>query len=226
MKIIKAEDGYNTWYSEKYKQTYHSSHGVLQEARHVFLEGSAASALLKTEKKVAVLEIGFGAGFNFFLTAAEARKNNTELEYYSVENDMPAYQDFKELKHDTLFKNNPQWKNFMSWRKNTVYLKTGMHRMDLDDTRLILILLDALHMKLPADYFDAVYHDAFSPDMNPELWTLEFFKKVHKAMKEGTRLATYSAKSAVRRTLTEAGFEVEKKSGPKGKREMLLAIKK
>ena len=114
----------------------------------------------------------------------------------------------------------------MSWRKNTVYLKTGEYRMDLGDIRLNLILLDALQIKLPKDHFHAVYHDAFSPDMNPELWTVSFFRNIFDSMKTGARLATYSAKGEVRRTLLAAGFDVEKMAGPKGKREMLLAIKK
>jgi len=43
LKIQKTLDGLDTFYSTEYNQTYHSKHGVLQEARYVFLEGSGIS---------------------------------------------------------------------------------------------------------------------------------------------------------------------------------------
>ena len=38
-------------------------------------------------------------------------------------------------------------------------------------------------------------------------------------------LVTYSSKGDVRRAMQEAGFNVEKISGPRGKREMVRALK-
>ena len=45
-------------------------------------------------------------------------------------------------------------------------------------------------------------------------------------MKTGGLLTTYSSKGTMRRALIELGFEVEKRQGPPGKREMLIAWKK
>jgi tRNA U34 5-methylaminomethyl-2-thiouridine-forming methyltransferase MnmC len=44
-------------------------------------------------------------------------------------------------------------------------------------------------------------------------------------MKKGGLLTTYSSKGSVRRILKELNFNVEKKAGPPGKREMINAIK-
>ncbi len=66
MKLIKTEDGLHTIFSTKYNEKYHSKHGVLQEAQHVFINGAEVSKKIKTQKRISILEIGFGTGFNFF----------------------------------------------------------------------------------------------------------------------------------------------------------------
>ena len=77
--------------------------------------------------------------------------------------------------------------------------------------------------KLSPDTFDLVYFDAFSPEVQPELWTEKIFRKLFGAMKAGGILVTYSAKGTVTRALKGAGFRVEKLPGPPGKREITRA---
>jgi tRNA U34 5-methylaminomethyl-2-thiouridine-forming methyltransferase MnmC len=59
----------------------------------------------------------------------------------------------------------------------------------------------------------------------PELWTPAFLARLFAVMREGGTLATYSAKGSVRRSLDAVGFRVGKRSGPPGKREMLVAVR-
>jgi tRNA U34 5-methylaminomethyl-2-thiouridine-forming methyltransferase MnmC len=224
MKIIKTADNINTLISERYNQTYHSKHGVLQEANHVFLQGSGVSELLKINRRLRILEIGFGIGFNFFLTAKSALINECELEYFAIENDLPDYKMLIELRYENLFSDNEFYQNFMTWRKITS-AKKGVYQLHSENIQLFLILQNALDYSYPANFFDAVYHDAFSPLQNPELWTKDFFKKIYHCMKQDSKLSTYSAKGDVRRALLAAGFNVEKKAGPVGKREILVATK-
>ena len=66
------------------------------------------------------------------------------------------------------------------------------------------------------DTYDAIYQDAFSPDANPELWSVEFFYTLFNALKLNGRLTTYSVKGDVRRALQSVGFKVEKHPGPPG----------
>ena len=77
-----------------------------------------------------------------------------------------------------------------------------------------------------AAVFELVYFDAFSPDIQPELWSKEIFKKVFNSMRRGGVLTTYSTKGDVKRALKEVGFVIEKLPGPIGKREILRAFKK
>lgn len=79
---------------------------------------------------------------------------------------------------------------------------------------------------LPADLFDLIYFDAFSPGIQPELWTLEVFNKIAAVARPGAVLVTYCCKGEVKRNLRTAGFDVKKLPGPPGKREMLRAIRR
>lgn len=56
--------------------------------------------------------------------------------------------------------------------------------------------------------FELVYFDPFSPDKNPELWSLAFLTAVRSACADDARLITYSAATPTRVTLLLAGFYV------------------
>ena len=76
------------------------------------------------------------------------------------------------------------------------------------------------------DAFDLIYFDAFGFRVQPELWSIEIFKKMYKAMKSGGILVTYACRTSIKNAMLEAGFSIEKLPGAPGKREMLRAKKK
>ena len=78
---------------------------------------------------------------------------------------------------------------------------------------------------LAKDTFDLIYWDAFNPDLQPELWSEEIFRKMYLAMKDEGVLITYSAKGKVKRALKAAGFTLYALPGPPGKREITQALK-
>jgi tRNA U34 5-methylaminomethyl-2-thiouridine-forming methyltransferase MnmC len=73
--------------------------------------------------------------------------------------------------------------------------------------------------------FDLIYYDAFAPNSQPELWTIDIFEKMYRALRPQGILTTYCAKGQVKRNLRAAGFRIENLPGPIGKREMTRAIK-
>ncbi|NOX87053.1 MAG: SAM-dependent methyltransferase, partial [Chlorobi bacterium] len=81
-------------------------------------------------------------------------------------------------------------------------------------------------IRLQAGTFDVVFFDAFSPAVQPEMWTEEIFSKIALSMKPGGVLTTYSTKGTVKRALKANGFTIEKLPGPPGKREILRAVLK
>jgi tRNA U34 5-methylaminomethyl-2-thiouridine-forming methyltransferase MnmC len=78
---------------------------------------------------------------------------------------------------------------------------------------------------LASNSFHLVFHDAFAPQFQPELWDEEAFGRLHSVLKPGGKLVTYSAKGSVKRALTACGFALKHPPGPVGKREMTVAVK-
>lgn len=224
MSTIITDDGLETLFSEEYNQTYHSRRGVLQEAEHVFLKASGAQARMQNAKPLHILEVGFGTGFNFLLTLKHALEYNAPLHYTALEKNLLSLQQFSMLNYGFM---ETERHIFLNWYKQNPHIKQGgIFTLTINEhISLTLVVGEATVQSLLQNHFNVVYHDAFSPDANPELWTLSFFSKVQNAMCSGGKLSTYSAKGSVRRTLISAGFIVHKLPGPKGKREMLVAQK-
>ena len=80
-KIITTEDGSVTIHLEEWNESYHSKHGAIQEAYHVFIK----NGLDLFTNEVSILEIGFGTGLNAFITYLEMQKRNLKVNYVGVE---------------------------------------------------------------------------------------------------------------------------------------------
>ena len=223
-----TSDGSKTLNNQTYGETYHSINGALTEARHVFLDASGVTNRLENRLATRVLEIGFGLGLNALLTADLAEKYNAELAYESYEHDLVPAKSIASLDYQTLL-NKPHLVNTLleSIRarqpadsciqchfSDTISL--SIHLKDVSRTRLLEKTGEAFH---------AIYLDAFSPDTNPECWSPVFFRQLANALTRGGCLSTYSAKGDVRRAMLAAGLRVDKRAGPPGKREMLIASK-
>jgi len=216
-------DGFATLYSPRYGQTYHSRHGAGLEARHVFLDGAGVSDRLAAGQPTHVLEVGFGTGLNFLLTARRALAAGTSLTFTSLEHDLLPVETLHALEYRQHL--GPIAEAFLEWWTRLPETgPSGCHHFSFETVALALLVGDATDTALP-DACDAVYLDAFSPDVNPELWTPAFCRRLHGALRPGGRLATYSVRRSVREALAEAGFEVQKRPGPPGKRECLVALR-
>ena len=218
-------DGTHTLYSAAYGQTYHSCHGALTEARHVFLEASGVAERLTQGLPTTLLEVGFGTGLNFLVTAHAAIVNNTPLHYVALERDVLAHELLARLNHGERLHAEALRDDLLTWRRSlppTVPVGT-YHTTFSATVELTLRVGDATVIELPSRSYHAVYLDAFSPDVNPELWSQDFFARLYEALSPGAALSTYSARGSVRRALQAAGFVVQKRPGPPGKREMVVA---
>ena len=218
-KIITTSDGSKTIYLPEINEYYHSKHGALNEAMHVFIE-SGLNNCLRTyvSKKISILEIGFGTGLNALLTLLESEKSNTIVDYtgieaYPVKKEELQILDYSKLLNETKRESwfdslhDCEWERRHQLTNNFSFTKRQQLIQDLDDE----------------EAFDLIYFDAFGPRVQPELWTDDIFRKMYKALKHKGVLVTYSAKGSVRRDLLSAGFAVERLPGPPGKREMLRA---
>ena len=81
-KIITTADGSKTIQIEDWNEQYHSIHGAVQEAYHVFIKHGLSA--FKNES-LSLLEIGFGTGLNALITLDEAEKYQLKIRYEGVE---------------------------------------------------------------------------------------------------------------------------------------------
>lgn len=218
--IVTTADGSLTLYNPDLHQHYHSKHGAVQESVYVFIE-KGLKALPENLNNINILEIGLGTGLNVFLTFIEnihlhKQINYTVLEAFPVQEVVFLQLNYPELllhpdKKEEFFKiHHSDWEKEIEIAADFHFIK---HKEKLEV------------INLPANKFDVIYFDAFSPSAQPELWTTEIFTKMFGSMASGGILVTYCAKGDVRRNMQAAGFLVEKLPGPLGKREMLRARK-
>ncbi len=215
--IIKTSDGSTTIHIPEWNEQYHSIHGAIQEANHVYINNGLK---YKSSNEIAVLEIGFGTGLNSFMTFLAAQNKELLIEYVGVE----AYP----ILEEELLK-----LNYVAELGATQFAKIfeSFHSCSWEEKHQITSHFTLLKRKQffheieDENKFDVIYFDAFGARVQPELWTEEIFLKMFLALKSQGVLVTYAAKGSVRRAMQSVGFNVERLPGPPGKREMLRAVK-
>lgn len=216
--IIQTSDGSTTIHLPEWNENYHSKHGAIQEAKHVFIKNGLS---LFEGKSVSILEIGFGTGLNAFITYLEAQKLNQSIHYVGVEAYPVSFEEVAQM-------------NYISEldAKNDAAIFQKMHEAEWDANVKIseefLLKKRKIFFNEITDIqeFNLIYFDAFGYRVQPELWTTEIFQKMYDALKNDSYLVTYAARGSVKRSMLEVGFSVEKLEGPPGKREMFRAYKK
>jgi len=78
--LIITKDGSHSLFVPDLNETYHSVHGSISEAIHVFINSGLLS---HPKKKINILEIGFGTGLNTLLTLENIK--NRKIHYTSLE---------------------------------------------------------------------------------------------------------------------------------------------
>ena len=181
----------------------------MKESNHVFIE---AGYWATTADRVSVFEVGFGTGLNAWLTLQQAVKLNRCTWYEAIELYPIGESTVSELSDNQIFHK----LHHTSWEQPAEIASGFILYKRLND------LLHTVFLRK----FDVIYFDAFSPAVQPEMWTRDIFSKLYEAMNPGAVLTTYCAKGEVRRTMQSVGLIVERLPGPAGKREMLRAWKK
>lgn len=220
--IVTTKDGSKTLFISELNESYHSQHGAINEANHVFIKNGLN---LVKNYEINILELGFGTGLNLLVTFNEFLKNdkNHIIRYFTLEKYPISDLEIEILKYNELFE---------SELVKNIYEK--IHQVDWNAE--VELYPNFFFKKIKSDFFelrnievpeiDLVYFDCFGARVQPDLWEKPLFEIVKSKMKSEGLLTTYSSKGSVRRILTGLGFEVTKKPGPPGKREMINAILK
>ena len=215
--IIITDDGSTTIRIPDWDENYHSTHGAIQEAKHVFIKNGLD--LFQNQDSISILEIGFGTGLNAFITFLETvnkeKVNYVGVEAYPISQDEIAQMNYvTELdaeKYQEIFDKMHacDWENQQTITENFILTKRKQFFQDIEDK----------------NQFDLIYFDAFGFPLQPELWSEVIFKKMYDALLPKGTLVTYACRSSIKNAMLSVGFSIEKLPGAPGKREMLRATK-
>ncbi|APG61402.1 tRNA (5-methylaminomethyl-2-thiouridine)(34)-methyltransferase MnmD [Christiangramia salexigens] len=220
-KIIKTSDGSATIHLPEWNEQYHSKHGAVQEARHVFLKMGLHPVMPNFKnRELCILEIGFGTGLNAFLTLLEGEKHKLDINYTGVEA-YPVSSDEIELLNYPETCDAPDRRDIFKKLHDIEWEK----KADITELFQLTKQQKTFGEITDSELYDLIYFDAFGARVQPELWTEEIFGLMYLALKKDGVLVTYAAKGSVRRAMLACGFKVERLPGPPGKREMLRAVK-
>jgi tRNA 5-methylaminomethyl-2-thiouridine biosynthesis bifunctional protein len=219
-----GEDG--APHSNQFDDVYFDKESGLEETHHVFLKHNHLAERWSLSDKLAfvIAETGFGTGLNFlctwqaFLTQAPSNK---QLHFISVE----KYPLTKNMLTNAL----KMWPSLNHYSQQLIAaypeICHGFHRIELEQGRIQLSLwfgeAEDGFAALDADV-DAWFLDGFAPSKNPEMWSDNLFKHIHRLSHQGTTFSTFTAAGIVRRGLKNVGFDVRKVKGFGQKREMVV----
>jgi tRNA U34 5-methylaminomethyl-2-thiouridine-forming methyltransferase MnmC len=222
LQVVPTADGSNTIYNELVGENYHSRHGAVQESTHVFVKSGLEYYLQNSgidNTTVSILEVGFGTGLNFLLTADVCFSRQINLQYTGIE----AYPLSNDLINETGYDQyiaTPLWSAFSN---NYTSLLTGP--LKISDYIQLQLSVTFLNDFSSADKYDIIYFDAFAAMRQPEMWSNDAIEHTLSFLEPGGVFVTYAITGNLKRTIKSLGLTVEKAPGAPGKREMLRAVK-
>lgn len=221
--LKKTRDGSHTLFSHRFNQHYHNPNGAVAESKHNFFETNGLYDALQTQSNLTILEVGFGTGLNLLLLmdALTEFNSTTQVRYYTIE----AYPIDAETAAGFNFSDylsNPE----LAEKVPPIFegLEEGLNSLRLND-RLEVTIFTGFFKDFPLQELNAnfIFHDAFSPEVNEELWSGETFKKLKSLSSPDVILTTYSSASKAKGAMAWAGWKIAKAQGALGKREMTVA---
>lgn len=245
-----TRDGSTSLYSTQFRQFYHNHNGAETESRHVFFQPLNLLPDLVQGRPIAIFEMGFGTGLNLLLLLDYMRQleSKSSVHFISIEGYPASSDQLHEQNHAKRLGFESIWEPFVhQW--DTLQTGWNHHTFSIPGRPLTPPLtcsifygkaeevselpsrtdaLSNLESKIDTSSgnsvkIDYLFHDPFSPEVNPECWTSEFFKTLRGYVNENATLRTYSASVSARMAMAAAGWYLAKAPGALGKREMTLA---
>ncbi len=222
LQIITTSDGSHSLINAELNETYHSTHGAIQESIHVFVNNGLEFFEQRNKpSEIKILEVGFGTGLNALLALQHSISQQSKIHYESLEAFPIDLQTVSQL-------NYPQIINFPEAEK--YFTQLHQSTWDQENVTTTSFTLFKRHVKiqdtdLGLEKFDVIFFDAFAPSKQPEMWELAILKKIEQSMKANAVFVTYCAKGQLKRDLKSFGLMVETLAGPPGKKEMVRAVK-
>lgn len=232
-KVIETSDGSLSAHSSQYDEDFHSSMGARTEAEELYMGVSGFRDRVNKAggDTLAVLDVGLGLGYNALTTISHwwdaAAPFN--LHILSLEQEAELVEMLIDQQAPWLPSPAAAWQEVLqAFRPGTKggYTAIVSHPRH-GEVRLQwnIVVGDARQQDLSVfgEDFDYIWQDAFSPQKNPELWSVEWFEKLAQVSHPETCLVTYSVARLVRDHLEAAGWSYTKINAPGRKKHWLRA---
>ena len=198
---ITTHDGSTTFYSQEFKEHFHTLAGARSEAEEKYcIPAQLKRRLKESNQPVRILDICFGLGYNSLVACEYALALEAELTITALE--------IKERLVTEAAHAVTEATTSFNWQKCLITLaETGI--WEFRGCSINMLWGDARHTieQVPCD-FDLIWLDGFSTQRNSELWTVDFFQRLAPLLVRDGALLTYCAAIPVRKGMLEAGFHV------------------
>lgn len=213
--LLTTEDGTSTLFLEEYDQAMHSMSGAYEES---LLKHIIPSKILEcSDENPAVLDIGFGLGYNVLALMNEFLNKKKYKPFNIISLEKEKY--FLEFMDGIKF--NDSRDQLYSFIKDVYTSGEGNYH----GINLKILFGDAREtlQTLNGKKFSAVFQDPFSPSKNPELWSVDYFILLKELLTDNGIITTYSSADHIRRAMIDAGFRIGRGPSVGKKREGTIA---
>ena len=200
--LVTLRNGASSLRSVRYGETLHPGVGPALEGDSLYVQqlGLRERVAQSTERFV-VWDVGLGAGAN---AIAAFRALPPRLHVISFDNTLEplefAVEHSATLGYFSVYETPAR----ELIRNGRVAFEDNLWETIITDFPSFLSRPEATRLSPPR----AIFYDPFSPERNPEMWTLPHFANLFRCLREPCALATYSRSTLIRVTLLLAGFYV------------------
>jgi len=223
--------------NEHYDDRYFDVVNAIEEAKHVFFQGSGIMDILSAKgpgkKVLRIGETGFGAG-RVLIALLDFLDNcgitDISVIYHSAELHPVTSGRMSSILDGFRTSIGPLIDLLVQAYSRIEITRPGWHQIQFSrpfgSLTLNLWIGEALEMvhalTIPCD---AWFLDGHGPKKNPSIWRPELLLAIGEKTETGGVCATYTVAGAVRRGLIAAGFSVEQRPGFGGKKSVLKGVK-
>ena len=197
LQIRRGGDGSFSLWSGRFAEGFHSGRGALREASETFVLPSQLERF-KAGWRLRVVEVCVGTGTNLAALLEATQAAGLELEWWGLELDPAPLQlalaepEFRSQWQPQTLQTLESLSERGGWQQGA-----GSGRMLWGDARQRLPHL----LTQRRGQVDLVWHDAFSPQHCPQLWTVEFLGSLAGLLADGGRWISYCSAAAAREGL-------------------------
>ncbi len=197
-----TKDGSLSLYNLNYAEGFHDTNGALKESINKYLLPAQLDQF-PNRKRIVILDVCMGLGYNTGCILEELFKHNHEIEWHGLEIDQrPLNIGLNEKSFQDLW--SPKVLEFFNCLKKSNKWIEGSNEGTMhwgDARQTISKIQDSLR-------FDLILLDPFSPQKCPELWSEQFIFLLSAKLSLDGRLITYSSAASIRASLKKAGLKI------------------